>query len=135
MNITNVINKTAQECGAKVIFARVEESKLILDTIREFPIIIRTFAESITEVKNGRKKRTCMFYFCNSVSAKADTATKIAPVVDDMEQLADNFFKKLRSQGVEVAQLGGYKPQVSRLKNNEAGILATVDLTYNSCNG
>lgn len=133
MNITEIINQTAAECGITVVFARVEESKLILDKVRSFPILVRSFAESVSEGKNGYRVRRTMLYFCDSVAKQADTATKVAPVCDKMEALAFDFFAKLRKKGVTVEIQGGLMPQKSNLKAEEAGMLVTVSLTYNPC--
>ena len=136
----NSINNIFKECAKAIglhtyMYARIKEANYRMDDVRQFPVVLRLFNETVSETKiDMMRRRTTSLIFCDALGkAEPDTETEVMPIVEKMEVLAFDFINNLRQHGIEVQLVSSMTPFYSRFDSLVAGVSVTITLTYPIC--
>lgn len=134
------INEIFRECAEaeglySYMYARIAEANYLMDDIRQYPVLLRQFNESIGETSlSNVRRRTTTLYFCDALGkAEPDTETEVQPIVEKMEERAFAFINRLRSMGIEVALISNAIPFYGKFDVLVAGVTLSATMTYNIC--
>lgn len=135
-NINDILKECAEAEGlCTYMYARIGEANYLMDSVKQYPVFLRQFNETISETSiDDRRTRTSTFFFCDALgSAEPDTETEVKPVVDRMENVAFSFISHLRRLGVQVERVTGSTPFYGKFDALVAGVSMTITMTYNVC--
>lgn len=135
-SINDIFKECAKASGLHTyMYARIGEANYRMDDVRQFPVVLRLFNETIAETKfDTVRRRTTSLIFCDSLGkAEPDTETEVMPIVERMENRAFEFIENLRRRGIEVQTVTNMTPFYSRFDSLVAGVSVTVMLTYGTC--
>lgn len=134
------LNELFRECAeaeglCSYLYARIAEANYLMDDVKQYPVLLRQFNESISETNLPMvRRRTTTLYFCDALGkAEPDTETEVRPIVEKMEERAFAFIARLRSRGVEVGPVSNATPFYGKFDVLVAGVSLSVTLTYNIC--
>ena len=134
------LNEIFRECAEaeglySYMYARIAEANYLMDDVRQYPVLLRQFNESIGETSlSGTRRRTTTLYFCDALGkAEPDTETEVQPIVEKMEERAFAFINRLRSMGIEVALISNAIPFYGKFDVLVAGVTLSATMTYNIC--
>lgn len=135
-NINNILKECAESEGlCSYMYARISEANYLMDDVKQYPVLLRQFNETISETKIwDTRKRTTTLYFCDALGkAEPDTETEVQPIVAKMEEKAFSFINRLRNMGIGIDTVTGIKPFYGKFDVLVAGVTVTVTMTYNIC--
>lgn len=135
-SINEIFRECAEAEGLTYMYARISEANYLIDDIKQFPILLRQFNETISETRmSDTRRRTTTLYFCDALGkAEPDTETEVLPVVEKMEERAFAFIDRLRSMGIEVKLVSDSTPLYdNRFDALVAGVTLRATMTYNIC--
>lgn len=134
------INEIFRECAkadgmCTCMYARIAEANYLMDDVKQYPVLLRQFNETISETKlSVTRRRTTTLYFCDALGkAEPDTETEVQPIVEKMEERAFAFINRLRSMGLEVELVSNATPFYGKFDALVAGVTLSVTITYNIC--
>lgn len=134
------LNKIFRECAeadgmCTCMYARIAEANYLMDDVRQYPVLLRQFNETISETKlSVTRRRTTTLYFCDALGkAEPDTETEVQPIVEKMEERAFAFINRLRSMGLEVELVSNATPFYGKFDALVAGVTLSATITYNIC--
>ena len=129
------IETAARECGfGSYVYARMKETNYILGSIDRYPVVVRSFFETITPTDLDRVyRRAARFLFCDDLgSAEPDTVTQVMPLVEEMIDRSADFFRALGRRGLEV-DVQRITPFVARFDQLVCGVECEVSILYSTC--
>lgn len=135
-NINDILKECAEADGLYTyMYARMGEANRLMDDVRQFPVLLRQFDETISETRIiGEERRTGKIYFCDALGdPEPDTESEVSPVVERMKMTAFSFLGRLRSMGVQVDVVTDATPFYARFDALVAGVSMTISMTYNVC--
>lgn len=134
------INEIFRECAkadgmCTCMYARIAEANYLMDDVKQYPVLLRQFNETISETKlSVTRRRTTTLYFCDALGkAESDTETEVQPIVEKMEERAFAFINRLRSMGLEVELVSNATPFYGKFDALVAGVTLSATITYNIC--
>lgn len=134
------LNKIFKECAeseglCSYMYARIAEANYLMDDVRQYPVLLRQFNETISETRmSATRRRTTTLYFCDALGkAEPDTETEVQPIVETMEERAFAFINRLRSMGIEVEIISNITPFYGKFDVLVAGVTLSATMTYNIC--
>ena len=134
------INEIFRECAkadgmCTCMYARIAEANYLMDDVKQYPVLLRQFNETISETKlSVTRRRTTTLYFCDALGkAEPDTETEVQPIVEKMEDRAFAFINRLRSMGLEVELVSNATPFYGKFDALVAGVTLSATITYNIC--
>lgn len=134
------INEIFRECAkadgmCTCMYARIAEANYLMDDVKQYPVLLRQFNETISETKlSVTRRRTTTLYFCDALGkAEPDTETEVQPIVERMEERAFAFINRLRSMGLEVELVSNATPFYGKFDALVAGVTLSATITYNIC--
>lgn len=134
------LNKIFRECAeadgmCTCMYARIAEANYLMDDVKQYPVLLRQFNETISETKlSVTRRRTTTLYFCDALGkAEPDTETEVQPIVEKMEERAFAFINRLRSMGLEVELVSNATPFYGKFDALVAGVTLSATITYNIC--
>lgn len=134
------INEIFRECAkadgmCTCMYARIAEANYLMDDVKQYPVLLRQFNETISETKlSVTRCRTTTLYFCDALGkADPDTETEVQPIVEKMEERAFAFINRLRSMGLEVELVSNATPFYGKFDALVAGVTLRATITYNIC--
>lgn len=134
------INEIFRECAkadgmCTCMYARIAEANYLMDDVKQYPVLLRQFNETISETKlSVTRRRTTTLYFCDALGkAEPDTETEVQPIVEKMEERAFAFINRLRSMGLEVELVSNATPFYGKFDALVAGVALSATITYNIC--
>ena len=134
------INEIFRECAkadgmCTCMYARIAEANYLMDDVKQYPVLLRQFNETISETKlSVTRCRTTTLYFCDALGkAEPDTDTEVQPIVEKMEERAFAFINRLRSMGLEVELVSNATPFYGKFDALVAGVTLSATITYNIC--
>ena len=134
------INEIFRECAkadgmCTCMYARIAEANYLMDDVKQYPVLLRQFNETISETKlSVTRRRTTTLYFCDALGkAEPDTETEVQPIVEKMEERAFAFINRLRSMGLEVELVSNATPFYGKFDALVAGVTLSVTITYTIC--
>ena len=134
------INEIFRECAkadgmCTCMYARIAEANYLMDDVKQYPVLLRQFNETISETKlSVTRCRTTTLYFCDALGkAEPDTETEVQPIVEKMEERAFAFINRLRSMGLEVELVSNATPFYGKFDALVAGGTLSATITYNIC--
>lgn len=134
------INEIFRECAkadgmCTCMYARIAEANYLMDDVKQYPVLLRQFNETISETKlSVTRRRTTTLYFCDALGkAEPDTETEVQPIVEKMEERAFAFINRLRSMGLEVELVSNATPFYGKFDALVAGVTLRATITYNIC--
>lgn len=134
------INEIFRECAeaeglCSYMYARIAEANYLMDDVKQYPVLLRQFNETISETKlSVTRRRTTTLYFCDALGkAEPDTETEVQPIVEKMEERAFAFINRLRSMGLEVELVSNATPFYGKFDALVAGVTLSATITYNIC--
>jgi hypothetical protein len=134
------INEIFRECAkadgmCTCMYARIAEANYLMDDVKQYPVLLRQFNETISETKlSVTRCRTTTLYFCDALGkAEPDTETEVQPIVEKMEERAFAFINRLRSMGLEVELVSNATPFYGKFDALVAGVTLSATITYNIC--
>lgn len=134
------INEIFRECAkadgmCTCMYARIAEANYLMDDVKQYPVLLRLFNETISETKlSVTRRRTTTLYFCDALGkAEPDTETEVQPIVEKMEERAFAFINRLRSMGLEVELVSNATPFYGKFDALVAGVTLSATITYNIC--
>jgi hypothetical protein len=134
------INEIFRECAkadgmCTCMYARIAEANYLMDDVKQYPVLLRQFNETISETKlSVTRRRTTTLYFCDALGkAEPDTETEVQPIVEKMEERAFAFINRLRSMGLEVELVSNATPFYGKFDALVAGVTLSATMTYNIC--
>ena len=134
------INEIFRECAkadgmCTCMYARIAEANYLMDGVKQYPVLLRQFNETISETKlSVTRCRTTTLYFCDALGkAEPDTETEVQPIVEKMEERAFAFINRLRSMGLEVELVSNATPFYGKFDALVAGVTLRATITYNIC--
>ena len=134
------INEIFRECAkaggmCTCMYARIAEANYLMDDVKQYPVLLRQFNETISETKlSVTRCRTTTLYFCDALGkAEPDTETEVQPIVEKMEERAFAFINRLRSMGLEVELVSNATPFFGKFDALVAGVTLSATITYNIC--
>ena len=134
------INEIFRECAkadgmCTCMYARIAEANYLMDDVKQYPVLLRQFNETISETKlSVTRRRTTTLYFCDALGkAEPDTETEVQPIVEKMEERAFAFINRLRSMGLEVELVFNATPFYGKFDALVAGVTLSATITYNIC--
>ena len=132
------INEIFRECAkadgmCTCMYARIAEANYLMDDVKQYPVLLRQFNETISETKlSVTRRRTTTLYFCDALGkAEPDTETEVQPIVEKMEERAFAFINRLRSMGLEVELVSNATPFYGKFDALVAGVTLSATITYN----
>ncbi len=133
--INEIIKQCAAESGLKsYMFARINEANYLMDDIKEYPVMLRQFNDSVTEGPNkirGMQTRTTTLYFCDLMGeVEPDTETVTLPIVERMESAVFSFIESLRRMNVQVEITAPITPFVGKFDALVTGVQCGLRLSY-----
>lgn len=135
-NLNDILKHCAKENGLHTfLYARMGEANYLMDSVSQYPVLLRLFNGPISETNIAtRRKRKITFYLCDALGeSEPNTESKVAPIVDKMENRAFDFINGLRKAGVEVAMVNDITPFMSKFDALVAGVTFSANLTYSVC--
>ena len=134
------INEIFRECAkadgmCTCMYARIAEANYLMDDVKQYPVLLRQFNETISETKlSVTRRRTTTLYFCDALGkAEPDTETEVQPIIEKMEERAFAFINRLRSMGLEVELVSNATPFYGKFDVLVAGVTLSATMTYNIC--
>lgn len=134
------INEIFRECAeaeglCSYMYARIAEANYLMDDVKQYPVLLRQFNETISETRmSDTRRRTTTLYFCDALGeAEPDTETEVQPIVEKMEERAFAFINRLRSMGIEVELVSNVTPFYGKFDVLVAGVTLSAIMTYNIC--
>lgn len=134
------LNQVFKECAKAsnlhtYMFARINEANYRMDDVKEFPVLLRLFNETISETNNvDERRRTTTLIFCDALGkAEPDTESEVMPVVEKMENRAFEFVENLRRRGIDVQIISNVTPFYNRFDSLVAGVSMNITMTYSVC--
>lgn len=134
------INEIFRECAeaeglCPYMYARIAEANYLMDDVKQYPVLLRQFNETISETRmSDMRRRTTTLYFCDALGkAEPDTETEVQPIVEKMEERAFAFINRLRSMGLEVELVSNATPFYGKFDALVAGVTLSATITYNIC--
>ena len=134
------INEIFRECAeaeglCSYMYARIAEANYLMDDVKQYPVLLRQFNETISETRmSDMRRRTTTLYFCDALGkAEPDTETEVQPIVEKMEDRAFAFINRLRSMGIEVELVSNVTPFYGKFDVLVAGVTLSAIMTYNIC--
>lgn len=134
------INEIFRECAkadgmCTCMYARIAEANYLMDDVKQYPVLLRQFNETISETKlSVTRRRTTTLYFCDALGkAEPDTETEVQPIIEKMEERAFAFINRLRSMGLEVELVSNATPFYGKFDALVAGVTLSATITYNIC--
>lgn len=134
------INEIFRECAkadgmCTCMYARIAEANYLMDDVKQYPVLLRQFNETISETRlSVTRRRTTRLYFCDALGkAEPDTETEVQPIVEKMEERAFAFINRLRSMGLEVELVSNATPFYGKFDALVAGVTLSATITYNIC--
>lgn len=134
------INEIFRECAeaeglSSYMYARIAEANYLMDDVKQYPVLLRQFNETISETRmSDTRRRTTTLYFCDALGkAEPDTETEVQPIVEKMEDRAFAFINRLRSMGIEVELVSNVTPFYGKFDVLVAGVTLSAIMTYNIC--
>lgn len=134
------INEIFRECAkadgmCTCMYARIAEANYLMDDVKQYPVLLRQFNETISETKlSVTRRRTTTLYFCDALGkAEPDTETEVQPIVEKMGERAFAFINRLRSMGLEVELVSNATPFYGKFDALVAGVTLSATITYNIC--
>lgn len=134
------INEIFRECAeaeglCSYMYARIAEANYLMDDVKQYPVLLRQFNETISETRmSDTRRRTTTLYFCDALGeAEPDTETEVQPIVEKMEDRAFAFINRLRSMGIEVELVSNVTPFYGKFDVLVAGVTLSAIMTYNIC--
>lgn len=134
------INEIFRECAeaeglCTCMYARIAEANYLMDDVKQYPVLLRQFNETISETRmSDKRRRTRTLYFCDALGkAEPDTETEVQPIVEKMEERAFAFINRLRSMGLEVELVSNATPFYGKFDALVAGVTLSATITYNIC--
>lgn len=134
------INEIFRECAeaeglCSYMYARMAEANYLMDDVKQYPVLLRQFNETISETRmSDMRRRTTTLYFCDALGkAEPDTETEVQPIVEKMEERAFAFINRLRSMGLEVELVSNATPFYGKFDALVAGVTLSATITYNIC--
>ena len=134
------INEIFRECAeaeglCSYMYARIAEANYLMDDVKQYPVLLRQFNETISETRmSDTRRRTTTLYFCDTLGkAEPDTETEVQPIVEKMEERAFAFINRLRSMGLEVELVSNATPFYGKFDALVAGVTLSATITYNIC--
>lgn len=134
------INEIFRECAkadgmCTCMYARIAEANYLMDDVKQYPVLLRQFNETISETKlSVTRCRTTTLYFCDALGkVEPDTETEVQPIVEKMEERAFAFINRLRSMGLEVELVSNATPFYGKFDALVAGVTLSATITYNIC--
>lgn len=134
------INEIFRECAeaeglCSYMYARIAEANYLMDDVKQYPVLLRRFNETISETRmSDMRRRTTTLYFCDALGkAEPDTETEVQPIVEKMEERAFAFINRLRSMGLEVELVSNATPFYGKFDALVAGVTLSATITYNIC--
>lgn len=136
MKLTTIINSACNTLGITPVYATLRDGNVILDGIRNYPIVVWPFDESITLNREGVEEitRTVELYFAYNYGMVDCDMAELMPLVDDAITLVGDFAEQVEQRGVSVT-LGTLRPTMSRFDAIEAGVSVAVTFSYRNCYG
>ena len=135
-NLNEIFRECAEAEGLySYMYARIAEANYLMDDVRQYPVLLRQFNETISETRmSDMRRRTTTLYFCDALGkAEPDTETEVRPIVEKMEERAFAFINRLRSMGIEVNPVSNAIPFYGKFDVLVAGISLSATMTYNIC--
>lgn len=127
------ISCISNDLNLSYCYATYINQKVILNGVRKFPILIRTFGEEIKEGKNqGSYSSELLLFFADTISS--DGIDKISPVVRRMQCVAFDFVNELRKSGAKCT-ITSARTAMGDFDAKCAGISMRVVIEYEICNG
>lgn len=134
------INEIFRECAeaeglCSYMYARIAEANYLMDDVKQYPVLLRQFNETISETRmSDMRRRTTTLYFCDALGkAEPDTETEVQPIVEKMKERAFAFINRLRSMGLEVELVSNATPFYGKFDALVAGVTLSATITYNIC--
>lgn len=134
------INEIFRECAeaeglCSYMYARIAEANYLMDDVKQYPVLLRQFNETISETRmSDMRRRTTTLYFCDALGeAEPDTETEVQPIVEKMEERAFAFINRMRSMGLEVELVSNATPFYGKFDALVAGVTLSATMTYNIC--
>lgn len=134
------LSKILKECAeaeglCSYMYARIAEANYLMDDVKQYPVLLRQFNETISETRmSDMRRRTTTLYFCDALGeAEPDTETEVQPIVEKMEERAFAFINRLRSMGLEVELVSNATPFYGKFDALVAGVTLSATITYNIC--
>lgn len=134
------INEIFRECAeaeglCSYMYARIAEANYLMDDVKQYPVLLRQFNETISETRmSDMRRRTTTLYFCDALGkAEPDTETEVQPIVEKMEERAFAFINRLRSMGLEVELVSNATPFYGKFDALVAGVTLSATITSNIC--
>ena len=134
------LSKILKECAeaeglCSYMYARIAEANYLMDDVKQYPVLLRQFNETISETRmSDMRRRTTTLYFCDALGeAEPDTETEVQPIVEKMEERAFAFINRLRSMGLEVELVSNATPFYGKFVVLVAGVTLSATMTYNIC--
>lgn len=134
------INEIFRECAeaeglCSYMYARIAEANYLMDDVKQYPVLLRQFNETISETRmSDMRRRTTTLYFCDALGkAEPDTETEVQPIVEKMEERAFAFINRMRSMGLEVELVSNATPFYGKFDALVAGVTLSATITYNIC--
>lgn len=134
------INEIFRECAeaeglCSYMYARIAEANYLMDDVKQYPVLLRQFNETISETRmSDMRRRTTTLYFCDALGkAEPDTETEVQPIVEKMEERAFAFINRLRSMGLEVELVSNATSFYGKFDALVAGVTLSATITYNIC--
>lgn len=135
-SLNDIFKECAEAAGFySCMYARRGEANYLMDTIKHYPVLLRSFDEKISETNiAATRRRMTTLYFCDALGkSDPDTETEIKPIVEKMEARAFEFISILRSAGIEVSPITGATLFYGKFDALVAGVTLNATLTYNMC--
>lgn len=135
-SLSEILRECAESEGlCTYMYARIAEANYLMDDVRQYPVLLRQFNETISETRmSATRRRTTKFYFCDALGkAEPDTETEVQPIVEKMEERAFAFINRLRSMGIEVDLISNATPFYGKFDVLVAGVTLSATLTYKIC--
>ena len=130
------INEIFRECAeaeglCSYMYARIAEANYLMDDVKQYPVLLRQFNETISETRmSDMRRRTTALYFCDALGkAEPDTETEVQPIVEKMEERAFAFINRLRSMGLEVELVSNATPFYGKFDALVAGVTLSDTIT------
>ena len=134
------INEIFRECAeaeglCSYMYARIAEANYLMDDVKQYPVLLRQFNETISETRmSDTRRRTTTLYFCDALGkAEPDTETEVQPIVEKMEERAFAFINRMRSMGIEVELVANATRFYGKFDVLVAGVTLSAIMTYNIC--
>jgi len=135
-SINEIFRECAKADGMRTcMYARIAEANYLMDDVKQYPVLLRQFNETISETRmSDMRRRTTTLYFCDALGkAEPNTETEVQPIVEKMEERAFAFINRLRSMGLEVELVSNATPFYGKFDALVAGVTLSATITYNIC--